>query len=131
VDLVRLARDRKQPFTGGDGIAGLATAGLQENSIVELARLNQLASWGGQAQIMRLAGLSDEVILHVARRRAAGQTVLSGVKVAELQNTGISQADLLGLVDRGTTDAEADAFIAHRKALATSHGFVRQRGRRR
>jgi hypothetical protein len=35
------------------------------------------------------------------------------------------------MIDRGTTDAEADAFIARKNYLAANQGFIRQRGRRR
>ena len=131
VELVRLARGRGLTFSDGETVAGLISAGLAENSVLELDRLNQLDSWGGQAQILRLAGISDAVILDVAHRRAAGQTVLSGAKLSDLQNAGLSQRDLQAMVDRGTTDAEADAFIARKNYLAAGHGFVRQRGRRK
>ena len=131
VDLVRLARSRGQMFSSGETVAALVSAGLAENSVLELAHLNQLDSWGGQAQILRLAGISDAVIMDAARRRAAGQTVLSGAKISDLQNAGLSQSELLAILDRGTSDAEADAFIARKKYLASGHSFVRQRGRRR
>lgn len=130
VELVRLARGRGLTFSSGDTVAGLISAGVAENSVLQLDRLNQLDSWGGQAQILRLAGISDEVILDVAHRRAAHQTVLSGAKVSDLQNAGLSQRELLAMIDRGTTDAEADAFIARKKYLAAGHSFVHQRGRR-
>jgi hypothetical protein len=131
VELVRLARSRGLTFSEGETVAGLISAGLAENSVLELDRLNQLDSWGGQAQILRLAGISDAVILDVAHRRAAGQTVLSGDKISDLQNAGLSQRELLAMIDRPTTDAEADAFIARKKYLAGGHSFVSQRGRRR
>jgi len=131
VELVRLARGRGHIFSNGEAVAGLISAGLAANSVLELDRLNQLDSWGGQAQILRLAGISDAVILDAAHRRAAGQTVLSGAKISDLQNAGLSQHELLAMIDRGTTDAEADAFIARRKYLAAGHSFVHQRGRRR
>jgi len=130
VELVRLARSRGLTFSEGENVAGLMSAGLAENSVLELDRLNQLDSWGGQAQVLRLAGISDAVILDVAHRHAAGQTVLSDAKISDLQNAGLSQRELLAMIDRGTTDAEADAFIARKNYLAANQGFVRQRGRR-
>jgi hypothetical protein len=129
VELVRLARSRGLTFSDGEIVAGLISAGLAENSVLELDRLKQLDSWGGQAQILRLAGISDAVILDVAHRRAAGQAVLSAAKISDLQNAGLSQRELLAMIDRGTTDAEADAFIARKNYLAANHGFVHQRGR--
>src|SRR6266478_7759827 len=67
VELIKLARSRQQPFTGGQPIADLLAAGSSEQTVLELARMGQLGLWAGQAQAMRLAGLSDKVILAVAQ----------------------------------------------------------------
>jgi hypothetical protein len=128
VDLVRLARRRGQPFNDGEAIAGLMRAGFQEPSVMALARLNQLGLRAGEAQAMKLAGLSDEVVLAMARRRNAGQPVLSSAKAAELRNAGLTNPQILSAVSRGTTDAQADAIIAQRNRAAGGHRFVRQRG---
>lgn len=128
VELMRFSRGRGRPFTSGQTVAGLLSAGLRENSVLELARLDQLDSWGGEAQILRLAGISDDVILDVAHRRAAGLPVLSGAKISDLQNAGLSQSELRTMIDRGTTDAEADAYIKRKNYLAGGHSFVPQRG---
>src|SRR6202035_1003294 len=63
--LIKLARDRKQPFTDGEPVADLLNAGSSEEPVLELARFNQLAAWAGEARAMRLAGLSDKIILAV------------------------------------------------------------------
>jgi hypothetical protein len=131
IELVRIAHGRHQPFSTASVVVGLIQAGLQENTVIELARLNQLALWAGEAQAMKLAGLSDSVILAVARRRAAHQPVLSGSKVAELQNAGLSETQLLAEVDRGISDSQADAIITQRTNAAGGHYFVRQTRRRR
>jgi hypothetical protein len=131
VELVRLARRRNQPFADGAAIGGLMRAGMQEQSVMALARLNQLGLRAGEAQAMRLAGLSDEVILAVARRRTAGQPVLSSAKAAELRNAGLTDRQILDHVNRGTTDAQADAIIAQRNRAAGGTRFVRQQGSRR
>jgi hypothetical protein len=83
----------------------------------------------GEAQIMKLAGLSDEVILALARRRNAGQPALSSAKAAALRNVQLTNAQILDAVNRGTTDAQADAIIAQRTRAAKT--FIRQRGTRR
>ena len=131
IELVRVARQREQPFAAGDGVAGLRRVGVGEATILELARLNQLGLWVGEAQAMRLAGLSDQTLLGVARRRAAGQAVLSGPLVAQLKNAGLSEAEILGLIERGTTDAEAQEMLAAHERAASSSGFVRYSRRRR
>jgi hypothetical protein len=132
IELVRIARGRKQPFASGDAIADLRRVGTSESTVLELARLDQLGLWVGEAQATRLAGLSDQVVLAVARRRAAGQPVPSGSSLAQLKDAGMSESGLLDLIARGTTDQEAREMIeAHRRA-AGSAGFVRyQRWRRR
>ena len=129
VDLINLARRRGQPFSDGQAIAGLMRAGFSESSVMTLARLNQLSGFAGEAQIMRLAGLSDEVILAMARRRNAGQPVLSSAKAAQLRNVQLTNPQILQAVNRGTTDAQADAIIAQRTRAAKT--FTRQRGTRR
>jgi hypothetical protein len=80
---------------------------------------------------MRLAGLSDEVILDVARRRSKGQAVVTGARLAELRDAGFSNAQLVAAVDRGMTDKEADQAIAKHDYAVGGHSFVRQQGRRR
>ena len=129
VDLMDIARRRGQPFSDGQAIAGLRRAGFSESSVMTLARLNQLSGFAGEAQIMRLAGLSDEVILAIARRRNAGQPVLSSAKAAQLRNVQLTNPQILQAVNRGTTDAQADAIIAQRTRAAKT--FIRQRGTRR
>ena len=82
-----------------------------------LAHLNELGPFAGEAQAMKLAGLSDEVILALARRRSAGEPVLSSAKAAGLRNAALTNAQILDDVNRGMTDAQADAIIAqHERA---------------
>lgn len=115
VDLVRMARNRNEKFHTGDDVAALLKAGMAEPSIVELDKLNVLGLWTGEAQTMRLAGLSDRIILEAAHRHAAGETVLSGASLANFKNTGMSEATLLQLVRRGVPDSEAPTIIALRR----------------
>jgi hypothetical protein len=128
VALIELSRRHGQPFRAGETIAGLLRTGFQRSSVMTLVRLDQL-NLAGEAQIMKLAGLSDDVILALARRRNAGQPVLSSAKAAALRNVRLTNAQILDAVNRGTTDAQADAIIAQRSRAAK--GFVRQSGRRR
>jgi hypothetical protein len=126
VVLIQLARDHKQPFADGQSIADLLTAGSSEQTVLELARLNQLGAWAGEAQAMRLTGLSDKIILAVARRRSQGLTVLSGEKLGELKNTGVSDAAILEMVQRGDSEQTASKYIADRERAAGGHKFVFQ-----
>jgi hypothetical protein len=131
IELVRIARTRQQPFAAGDTVAGLLGAGFKQGSVLTLARLGQLESWAGEAQALHLSRLSDDVILSVAKRRAAGQPVLSTRKIVDLQNVGLSQTELIAEINRGATDTEADDIIMRRNYYAGGHTFVHQRGMRR
>jgi hypothetical protein len=126
VVLIQLAREHKTPFADGDSVADLLNAGSSEATVLELARLNQLGAWAGEARAMRLAGLSDKIILAVAHRRSQGLTVLSGEKLGELKNTGVTDAMILEMIQKGDSDATATKFIAQRERAAGGHRFVYQ-----
>lgn len=131
VELVGLARARHAVFAEGDAVAGLLSAGMKESSAIELVRLNQLTPFAGEAEAMRLAGISDEVVLDVARHRAKGDTVLAGARLAELRDAGYSNAQLVAAVDHGISDKQADEIIARHNYEVGGHSFVHQYGRRR
>ncbi len=130
IELIQIERSRKQSFAGGDAVASLRRAGVTESTILELSRINQLASWSGEALAIRLVGMPDDVLLAEAQRRAAGQSVLSGTSLSRLKSSGLTDAQLLELINRGTSDAEAEQIVAARQRAATPHGFVRSLRRR-
>jgi hypothetical protein len=129
VELVRLARSHDQAFTDGDAIAGMLDAGVKEDTILQIVRLNELAAFGGEAEAMHLAGLSDAVILDVARRKAKGEAVLSGSRLAELRDAGFTNAQLVAALDQGLTDKWALQALNHHDYAVGGHSFVHQRGR--
>jgi len=131
IELIRLARSRQKPFSGGQSIADLLAAGSSEQTVLELARLDQLGLWAGQAQALRLAGLSDKVILAVAQRRSRSLPALSGEKLGELKNSGASDTVILDFIQKGITDAQASNYIAHREHTSGGTGWVYQGRRRR
>ncbi len=131
IQLVQTARSRNQPFSDGDAVANLRRAGIAEATVVELAHLNQLGFWAGEALLIHLAGFSDSLILDVARRRAAGQPVPSSASFGELKNAGMSEADVKALVDRGATEEEAQQMIAAHQRSTEHSSFVRAPRRRR
>lgn len=131
VTLIKLARSRQKPFADGEAIANLLSVGSSEQTVLELARLNQLGLWAGEARILRLAGLSDKLILAVAQRRSQGLVVLSSAKVSDLKNAGASETTILDFVQKGLTDQQASEYIAQRERAAGGHGFVYQGRRRR
>jgi hypothetical protein len=131
VELISMARARHAVFAQGDPVAGLLGAGMKEGSVIELVRLNQLMPFAGEAQAMRLAGISDEVVLNVARHRSKGEPVLAGARLAELRDAGFSNAQLVAALDRGMSDKQADDIITRHNYAVGGHSFVRQYGRRR
>jgi hypothetical protein len=126
VVLIQLARDHKTPFADGQAIAELLNAGSSEQTVLELARLNQLGIWAGEAEALRLAGLPDQIILAVAQRRSKGLPVISGEKLGELKNTGASDAAILEMVKRGDSEQTVSNYIAARNRAAGGHNFVFQ-----
>ena len=126
VVLIQFARDRKLPFADGQAIADLLNAGSSEATVLELARLNQLGLWAGEARAIRLAGLSDKILLAVAHRRSQNLPVISGQKLAELKNTGVPDAKILEMIQKGDTDGTATKYIAQRERAAGGHSFVYQ-----
>jgi hypothetical protein len=129
VELVRMARSRDRSFAEGDAIAGMIEAGVKQDTILELVRLDELTAFGGEAEAMHLAGLSDAVILDVARRKAKGEVVLTGSRLAELRDAGFSNAQLVAVLDQGFSDKQAQEALTHHNYAVGGHSFVRQRGR--
>jgi hypothetical protein len=130
IELIKLARSRQKPFSDGQPIADLLGAGFSEAFVLNLAHLDQLGLWAGQARVLRLAGLPDKVILATAQRQSQGLTVLSGNTLGELKNAGVSDVAILDLVQKGTSEQQAAAYISQREQ-AGGHGFVSLRHRRR
>jgi hypothetical protein len=125
VQVFGIFHGRNQKFDAGDAIAGLVQAGMGEGTIVKLAQLNQLGLMAGELQAMRLAGLSDEIILEVAQHHSAGQPVLGGVSLATLQNAGMRESTLLELVRHSVPDSQADAILAFRRHGANDREILK------
>jgi len=126
VALIKLGRERQKPFADGQSIADLLSAGSSEQTVLELARMNQLGLWAGEARALRLAGLSDKTILAVAKRRTQGLPVPSGVKLGEMKNGGLSDATILDFVQRGLSEKDISAYLAQKQRASGGHGFVFQ-----
>ncbi len=112
IEMVQLYHGRHLPFNAGDTVAGLLRAGLSQDTILELAKLNAFDVNVGELQLIRLAGFSDAVVLEVARQEAAGKHVLSGASLSTMKNAGMHESILLELLRRGVPDSEAPAIIA-------------------
>ena len=113
-----------QGSNGGDEIAGLMRARVGEPTIVELANMNELGLLSGELEAMHLAGLSDAILLEVARHRAANQAVLSGASLANLKNAGVRELTLLELVRRGVPESQGAAILSYRKHGASDAQII-------
>lgn len=126
IQLIQIARSHQKEFVEGEDIAGLLRVGVSDADALELARLGQLGPWAVDAQGVKLAGYSDDVMMSVARRRASGQATISGSSLVELKNTGMSEKDVLALIGRGLTDEQAGELVAMHEQAEVPHGFVRR-----
>ena len=124
IAVVGIYHSRNQAFDAGDDISGLLRAEVAEDTIVELSKLNELGLASGEFEAMRLAGLSDAIVLEVARHRAAGKPVLAGASLANLKNAGVRELTLLELARRGVPDSQATAILAYRHHGATDAQII-------
>jgi hypothetical protein len=115
ITLLQIFHARSRPFDAGESVAGLIGARLSDETIVQLASLNQLGVQAGELEAMRLAGISDATILEVARQRAAGKVVLGGASLANMKNAGMADTMLQELVHRGVSDSQLNAILAMRR----------------
>jgi hypothetical protein len=125
VSLLQIFHGRRESFTAGDAVASLYQSGMSESSIVALAGMDQLGLGSGELQAMHLAGLSDAIVLEVARRHASGTPALSGASLGTLRNLRIDNATLLELVRRGIPDSQASEIIALRRHGSTDAEILR------
>jgi len=126
IDAFKIFRSRSQSFDAGDAIASLVEVSVSEDTILELARINQLGLDSGELQAMKLAGLSDDILLEVARHRAHGKPVLSGASLARLKNTGMRASTLFELAQRGVPDWQESAIVSYRRHGASDDQVLRR-----
>lgn len=126
VSIVEMYHQRGKPFAAGEAVAGLVKAGMRENTILELARMDQLGLGAGEFQVMRLAGLSDAIILETAKHEAAGTPSLSGLSLGKLKNAGLRESTLLELEQRAVPDSATDQILAMRRHRATDKEILRK-----
>ena len=126
VELVRIAHGQKTRFMEGDAAVALHAAGIADDAILELARARQIASWGGEAQAIRLTGISDRVIVALAGRRAAGQAIPSGASLAKMKDAGLAESTMLELVNRGINEVDAGSIEWRKKHRWTDEQILKE-----
>jgi hypothetical protein len=125
VAILKIYRSQNRPFDAGDAVAGLAQVGMSDASILDLAKMNELGLGWGELQAMKLAGMSDAIVMGVARQRADGKPVLSGASLARLKNAGVREPTLLKLVQSGVPDSQAGKILAYRRRGASEREILR------
>jgi hypothetical protein len=122
LELLKLARSRGAQFADGFAAANLRSAGMSEENILELGRLNHLGVWAGEAHALLLAGFRESTVLELARRRAQGLPTMNSPSLAKLRNFGYTEDRILDAIRNGVTDAEVDGVV---KPLPSPGGFRR------
>lgn len=130
VEILKIYRNQNQPFDAGDAVAGLLQVGMTDENILDLARVKELGLGWGELQAMKLAGMSNAIVMEEARQRANGQPVFSGASLARLKDAGMPNSALLKLVELGVPDSQARAIVAYRRRGVSDAQIVRHFGRK-
>lgn len=125
VALYKIYLAGNRTFDAGDAAAGLLQAGVSDTDILQLARLNELGLGWGELQAMKLAGMSDAIVMAEAQQRASGKSVLSGATLARLKNAGVHESTLLKLVERGVPESQGSQIVADRRRGASEAEILR------
>jgi len=131
--LLKAARDRGHELTSADSAIGLSRAGYSDQQILAMAESDQIDMLSGEAVTLKLIGLSNPTVQTIIERRMQGLPTLTSAQIGRLKNTGLSEKQIVELINEGLTPEKAEARIAGREA-ARNHantGFVRVQGRRR
>jgi hypothetical protein len=125
IAIYQIYKGRRQPFDAGDAVAGLLQVGMSDTDVLELARLNELGLGWGELQAMKLAGISDAVLMEEAQQRAKGKSVLSGAILARLKNDGVHESTLFKLVQRAVPASQGPEILAYRRRGASEGEILR------
>jgi hypothetical protein len=131
--LLKAARDHHHDFTSADSAMNLSRAGYSDAQILEMAQSDQIDILSGDAVTLKLIGISNPTIQMIIRRRIEGLPTLTSEQIGRLKNTGMSEKQILEVINQGLSGQKAETFIAQREALRdhSNTGFVRVRGSRR
>jgi hypothetical protein len=133
VALLKAARDHHHDFTSADSAMNLSRAGYSDAQILEMAHSDQIDILSGDAVTLKLIGISNPTIQMIIHRRIEGLPTLTSEQIGRLKNTGMSEKQILEVINQGLSGQKAETFIAQREALRdhSNTGFVRVRGSRR
>lgn len=133
MSMFKVARSRNLDFVSGESAVRLSQAGYSDAQILEMAQSGQIDLLSGEAITLKLIGLSNSTIQEIIHRRIQGLPTLTSAQIGRLKNTGMSEKQILDLIDQGLSGKEAERQIAQREASRnhSNTNFVRVKGRRR
>jgi len=132
LSLFKAARDHGHDFTSGDAAVDLSRAGYSDAQILEMAQSDQIDILSGEAVTLKLIGISNPTIQEIIHRRIQGLPTLTSQQIGRLKNTGMTERQILELINQGLSNDQAEAQITKREA-ARNHAhtdFVRVGGRK-
>ena len=132
LDLLKAARAHHHEFSNADAAMDLSRAGYSDAEILEMAQSDQIDILSGEAVTLKLIGLTNPTVQAIIHRRIQGLPTLTSEQVGRLKNTGMSEKQILEVVNQGLSDQQAETLIARREAERnhSNTGFVRVHGRR-
>ncbi len=133
LSLFKAAHAHNHDFSSGDSAVNLSRAGYSDAQILEMAQSDQIDLLSGDAITLKLIGLSNPTVQEIVQRRIQGLPTLTSEQIGRLKNTGQSEKQILEMIDKGLTGAEADKKIAQLEG-SRNHAhtdFVRNQGRKR
>jgi len=131
--LLKTSRDHHHEFSSAESAVNLSRAGYSDAQILEMAQSEQIDILSGEAVTLKLIGISNPTIQTIIHRRIAGLPTLTSAQIGRLKNTGMSEKQIVEVINQGLSDEQAETFIAQREAVRnhSNTGFVRVHGRRR
>ena len=97
-----------------------------------MAQSDQIDILSGEAVTLKLIGLTNPTVQSIMHRRLQGLPTLTSEQIGRLKNTGMSEKQILEVINQGYSDQQAEAFITQREVVRnhSNTGFVRVHGRR-
>jgi hypothetical protein len=130
--LIKAARAHHHEFSNADSAIDLSRAGYSDAEILAMAQSDQIDILSGDAVTLKLIGLTEPTVKYIIQRRIQGLPTLTSEQIGRLKNTGMSEKQILEIVNKGLSNQQAETLIAQREAIRdhSNTGFVRVRGRK-
>ena len=133
MSLFKAAHSHNHDFTSGESAVQLSRAGYSDQQILEMAQSDQIDMLSADAVMLKLIGISNPTVQEVIHRRIQGLPTLTSEQIGRLKNTGMSEKQILDMVESGLAGEEAEKQITKREASRNhaNTNFVHNQGRRR